>query len=211
MSAASDRAGGPYEGQPRPPEDAAVVTQDPPLEGLLAAVARGDRTAFAELYAATSPQLLALLLRMLQRRDWAEEALQDCYVRIWQKSDSYSPERGAPMAWLATIARYRALDLLRARRPEVSESSFDEDKASPLEREDEAPGPESLAAQREGIGRLDDCMKGLIEEQRRSVLLAYYEGYTHSELARRMKAPMGTVKSWVRRGLLQLRDCMGAA
>ncbi len=65
--------------------------------------------------------------------------------------------------------------------------------------------------QREGIGRLEDCMAGLIEEQRKSVLLAYYEGYTHSELARRMKAPMGTVKSWVRRGLLQLRDCMGAA
>src|SRR5689334_23663020 len=82
-----------------------AVNPDDPLEGLLAAVARGDRSAFAELYAATSAQLLALLLRMLQRRDWAEEALQDCYVRIWQKSDGYSPERGAPMAWLATIDR----------------------------------------------------------------------------------------------------------
>jgi RNA polymerase sigma-70 factor (ECF subfamily) len=202
---ASGPGAGPYD---------ATMTQvpaDDPLEGLLAAVARGDRTAFAELYAATSPQLLALLLRMLQRRDWAEEALQDCYVRIWQKSDGYSPQRGAPMAWLATIARYRALDLLRARRPEVNESSFDAELPSPLERADEAQGPEQGAMQREGIGRLEDCMQNLAEEQRRSVLLAYYEGYTHSELARRMKAPMGTVKSWVRRGLLQLRDCMGAA
>ena len=187
------------------------MIQDDPLEGLLAAVARGDRGAFAELYAATSPQLFALLLRMLQRRDWAEEALQDCYVRIWQRSDGYTPDRGAPMAWLATIARYRALDLLRARRPEVSESAFDEGRPSPLEREDEGASPEARAVEREGIGRLEDCMKGLIEEQRRSVLLAYYEGYTHSELAKRLKAPMGTVKSWVRRGLLQLRDCMGAA
>src|SRR5690349_5501049 len=187
------------------------VNPDDPLEGLLAAVARGDRSAFAELYAATSAQLLALLLRMLQRRDWAEEALQDCYVRIWQKSDGYSPERGAPMAWLATIARYRALDLLRARRPEFTESSFDADKPSPLEAPDQGPGPEDGAVEREGIGRLENCLKGLLEEQRRSVLLAYYEGYTHSELARRLKAPLGTVKSWVRRGLLQLRDCMGAA
>lgn len=187
------------------------MTLDDPLEGLLAAVARGDRGAFAELYAATSAQLFALLLRMLQRRDWAEEALQDCYVRVWQKSDSYAPQRGAPMAWLASIARYRALDLLRARRPEVPESAFDEERPSPLERADERAGPDEQAAAREGIGRLEDCMKGLIEEQRRSVLLAYYEGYTHSELARRFKAPLGTVKSWVRRGLLQLRDCMGAA
>jgi RNA polymerase sigma-70 factor (ECF subfamily) len=201
--AASGRARGPY---------GAPMTEDNPLEALLAAIARGDRRAFAELYAATSPQLLALLLRMLQRRDWAEEALQDCYVRIWQKSESYSPERGAPLAWLTTIARYRALDLLRARRPEVNESSFDEDKPSPLERaDDDAASPEQGAMQREGIGRLEDCMRNLGEEQRRSVLLAYYEGYTHTELARRMKAPMGTVKSWVRRGLLQLRDCMGAA
>lgn len=189
----------------------AAVNPDDPLEGLLAAVARGDRRAFAELYAATSAQLLALLLRMLQRRDWAEEALQDCYVRIWRKSDSYSPERGAPMAWLATIARYRALDLLRARRPELTESSFDADKPSPLEAPDESPGPEAGAVEREGIGRLENCLKGLLEEQRKSVLLAYYEGYTHSELARRLKAPLGTVKSWVRRGLLQLRDCIGAA
>ena len=188
------------------------MTPEQPLEPLLADVARGHQPAFAELYARTSPQLFALLLRMLQRRDWAEEALQDCYVRIWQKSESYDPARGAPLAWLMTIARYRALDLLRARRPEDNESSFDEDRPSPLERADElAAGPEDQAAQGEGLGRLHECMKGLSAEQRRSVLLAYYEGYTHTELARRLNTPVGTVKSWVRRGLLQLRDCLGAA
>lgn len=187
------------------------VTPDAPLEPLLAAIARGEQPAFAELYAHTSPHLFALLLRMLQRRDWAEEALQDCYVRIWQRSESYDAARGAPMAWLMTIARYRALDLLRARRPEVGESAFDEDAPSPLEREDERENPEARAVEGEGIGRLEECMKGLGAEQRRSVLLAYYEGYTHSELARRLNAPIGTVKSWVRRGLIQLRDCMGTA
>jgi len=187
------------------------VIQEEPLEPLLAAVARGEQAAFAQLYARTSPHLFALLLRMLQRRDWAEEALQDCYVRIWQKSEGYDADRGAPMAWLMTIARYRALDLLRQRRPELNESDFDAEAPSPLEAEDPRAGPEDAAAAGEGLGRLEECMEGLGEEQRRSVLLAYYEGYTHTELARRLKAPIGTVKSWVRRGLLQLRDCLGAA
>lgn len=187
------------------------VTPDAPLEPLLAAIARGHQPAFAELYARTSPHLFALLMRMLQRRDWAEEALQDCYVRIWQRSESYDVGRGAPMAWLMTIARYRALDLLRMRRPEVNESSFDEDAPSPLERADETQSPEDRAVEREGLGRLEKCMEGLGAEQRRSVLLAYYEGYTHTEMARRLNAPVGTVKSWVRRGLIQLRDCLGAA
>lgn len=181
------------------------------LEPLLAAVARRHQPAFAELYARTSPHLFALLLRMLQRRDWAEEALQDCYVRIWQRSESYNAERGAPMAWLMTIARYRALDLLRMRRPEVNESSFDEAAPSPLERADETGGPEDRAVAGEGLVRLEKCMEGLAEEQRRSVLLAYYHGYTHTELSQRLKTPVGTVKSWVRRGLIQLRDCLGAA
>jgi RNA polymerase sigma-70 factor (ECF subfamily) len=187
------------------------MISEEPLEPLLAAVARGQQPAFAELYARTSPHLFALLLRMLGRRDWAEEALQDCYVRIWQRSESYDAERGAPMAWLMTIARYRALDLLRARRPELTESQFDADAPSPLERADETASPEADAVAGEGLGRLEKCMEGLGLEQRQSVLLAYYEGYTHTELARRLQAPVGTVKSWVRRGLLQLRECLGAA
>ena len=187
------------------------MTPDDSLEALLAAVARGHPPAFAELYARTSSHLFALLLRMLQRRDWAEEALQDCYVRIWQRSESYDPGRGSPMAWLMTIARYRGLDLIRMRRPEINESSFEEDAPSPLEREDTRESPEDRAVEGEGIARLQDCMKGLQDAQRRSVLLAYYEGYTHTELAQRLNAPVGTVKSWVRRGLIQLRDCLGAA
>lgn len=180
------------------------------LPALLAATARGDEVAFARLYAATSPHLQALLLRMLRRMDWAEEALQDCYLRIWKRSESYAPERGAPMAWLMTIARYRALDLLRARRPEVSDVPDDTD-AQPIEAVDTSQPPDAHAIEREELARLEGCMQRLSESERRSVLLAYYHGYTHSELAEKLDTPLGTIKSWVRRGLQQLRACLEPA
>lgn len=184
------------------------------LTQLLAATAAGDQQSFRKLYEATSSHLFGLLARMLKRQDWAEEALQDCYLRIWQKSESYEPRKGAPLTWLLAIARYRALDLLRMRRPEVMEhQTGDDDDEGPslLDAPDPTQDPLARAEEREGIGRLERCMEGLGGEQRNSVLLAYYEGYTHQELAARLKAPLGTVKSWVRRGLAQLRDCLEAA
>jgi RNA polymerase sigma-70 factor (ECF subfamily) len=179
-----------------------------PLEPLLAAVARGDQAAFAELYALTSPRLFAVLLRILKRNDWAEDALQDCYMRVWRRSESYAPDRGAPLAWLVTIARYRALDVLRARGHQPGDAEPEDITELPLV--DAGPRPEDHAQQSEGLERLRDCLRGLSDEQRRSVLLAYYEGYTHSELADRLATPLGTVKSWVRRGLTQLRTCLEA-
>ena len=175
------------------------------LQKLIAGTAAGDRRAFERLYQRSSPQLYSLLLRMLGRRDWAEEALQDCYLRVWQKADRYAPDKGTQLTWLLSIARYRALDLLRQRRPEVSdtdEESVQADAADP------AADVVAAAMAREGMGRLADCMKGLQVRQRDSVLLAYYEGYTHFELARRLQVPLGTVKSWVRRGMANLRRCM---
>ena len=185
------------------------MTDAPDLAVLLAASARGDQAAFARLYAHSSPHLLGLLVRMLKRMDWAEEALQDCYMRIWRRSDSYEPGRGSPMAWLSTIARYRALDLLRARRPEVIEAETPEHAPSLLEREDPGQRPDAGAVESEELQRLGDCMTRLSEEERRSVMLAYYEGYTHSELSARLGSPLGTVKSWVRRSLFALQECMG--
>lgn len=179
------------------------------LETLLAASAAGDEAAFARLYALTSPQLFAIVVRILTRRDWAEEALQDVYVRVWQKADTYAAERGAPMAWLATIARYRALDLLRARRPEVNESSLDEGSTL-ADGVDPGASLEDQAAGHAEIGRLDNCLKVLPDEQRKVVLLSYYEGFSHSELAQKLATPLGTIKSWTRRGLLKLRECLGA-
>lgn len=182
------------------------------LAELLAATARGDRRAFAALYDAASPHLFGLLLRILKRRDWAEEALQDCFLRVWQRSESYAPAKGAPLAWLSTIARYRALDLLRMRRPEVSEGDENPEQESRyLRAVDETQNPLARAEESQGVGDLERCMQRLNPEQRRSVLLAYYEGYTHAELVRTLRAPLGTVKSWVRRGLLSLRECLEAA
>jgi RNA polymerase sigma-70 factor (ECF subfamily) len=185
-----------------------AATSPERLTQLLAEIGAGDQRAFAQLYQSCSSHLFAVLLRILQRRDWAEEALQDCFLKVWQKSETYAPERGAPLTWLSTIARYRALDLLRMKRPEVEMP--EEGEEAPMSLADPGQDPVDGAIEGEGIGRLKDCMRGLQEEQRRSVLLAYYEGYTHQELAQAMQAPLGTVKSWVRRGLTRLRECLEA-
>lgn len=176
------------------------------LQALLAATAKGDQPAFRQLYELASPHLFGLLLRILRRRDWAEEALQDCFLKVWQKAETYAPDKGAPLTWLMTVARYRALDLLRMKRPEVEMP--EESEAAPLTFEDVSEDPQARAVEQEGLGALQKCMEGLQDEQQRSVLLAYYEGYTHQELAAVMKAPLGTVKSWVRRGLQKLRECL---
>lgn len=175
---------------------------------LLHATARGDERAFAALYRATSAHLHGLLLRILQRRDWAEEALQDCFIKIWQKAETYESDKGAPLTWLLSVARYRALDLLRMRRPEVEMPDGDEDLLPPMTLADESADPLARASEGEGIARMRTCLHELPPEQRQAVLLAYYEGYTHQELAARMNAPLGTVKSWVRRGLARLRECL---
>lgn len=182
------------------------------LEQLITATAGGDMAAFRLLYQETSSHLFALLLRMLKRRDWAEEALQDCLLKVWRKSETYDPVKGSPSTWLFTIARHRALDLLRQKRPEDSLTVTDDEDGSSTTMDvvDEDENPEARAIEGEGMGRLERCMKGLLDTERRSVMLAYYEGYTHPELASAMSAPLGTVKSWVRRGLSKLRSCLEA-
>lgn len=183
-----------------------------PLSALLASAAQGDEAAFARLYSLTSPKLYGLLLRILKTPEWAEDALQDCYLRIWHKAEQYTSERGSPMGWLATIARYRALDLLRARRPQLGDVQLQADDDGPaVELADTSQSPEDHAVQSEGMDRLDDCMKALPTEQRNVVLMAYYEGFTQSEIAQRRSLPLGTIKTWLHRGLAKLRDCMGGA
>jgi RNA polymerase sigma-70 factor (ECF subfamily) len=186
------------------------------LDALLLRTAAGDKAAFAALYQATSSHLFAVLLRMLKRRDWAEDALQDCYVKVWQRAETYTPERGTALPWLLTVARYRALDRLRGLRPDERETDrhvdFEDETSTTPEIADEfMQSPEATAIEQEGLSQMSDCLKNLPNDQRRSLLLAYYQGYTHPELAEKMGAPLGTVKSWVRRGLSRLRDCLEAA
>ncbi|MGQ0621236.1 MAG: sigma-70 family RNA polymerase sigma factor [Panacagrimonas sp.] len=179
------------------------------LTQLLAATATGDERAFSELYKASSAHLYSLLLRMLKRRDWAEEALQDCFLKIWQKAETYEREKGAPLTWLMTVARYRALDLLRMKRPEVEMPEPDDMfQLPPMTMADDSQDPLARAEEGQGIQRMRECLKDLPPEQRDALLQAYYEGYTHQELAARLHAPLGTVKSWVRRGLARLRECL---
>jgi RNA polymerase sigma-70 factor (ECF subfamily) len=180
------------------------------LATLLERIAAGEQVALGQLYDLTSPILYGLLLRMLRQPERAQEALQDCYLRVWHRAETYTAVKGEPIAWLIGVARYRALDALRSRRvPEEEAMTLESDsvvlEALGLEFE---PGPEARAVEREGLERLMRCMRGLSEVQRKSVLLAYYEGYSHTELAQAMGAPLGTVKAWIRRGLARLRECL---
>jgi RNA polymerase sigma-70 factor (ECF subfamily) len=173
------------------------------LSALLAQVAAGDRNALAELYSRTSAQLLGLVVRMLHRRDVAEEVLHDAYLRIWHNAATFSPQRGSAMSWMVAIVRNAALDRLRRQRREVpleSLADYDEPSAEP-----EGPTAVLATAERRALA---DCLGQLEAEQRNCLLLAYYHGLTHEELAQRLARPMGTVKSWIRRSLLRLRQCL---
>lgn len=183
------------------------ITDRNELVQWLQATAAGDQQAFQKLYIATSPQLYALLLRILRNGDRAQDALQDTYVKIWQKADTYSPDRGAPVTWLLAIARYRALDVLRRQRPETRMPEEPNAAATLLE-DHVRPGPADANETLQSLDAVQTCLETLSTEQRESVLLAYYDGLTHPELAERLDAPIGTIKSWIRRGLSRLRACL---
>lgn len=176
---------------------------DDPRGALLLAAARGDRAAYRQLYEAAAPQLLGLALRMLGRRDLAEEAVQDAFVAAWRHAGTFEPARGTAMAWLARILRNRCLDLLRRRGREAPL-----DERAIADWADPAPGPAEEAAEAEAARRLRRCLGELEPSPRRGVMLVYYGGATFEEAAAAMQAPLGTVKSWVRRSLARLRSCL---
>lgn len=174
------------------------------LAQLLAASARRDRRAFARLYDATSPKLFGVALRILRREDWAEEVLQECYVSIWAHAPDYRPALAAPMTWMTSIVRNRCLDWLRRPRLEVA----DEDDAIADRTESDHPGPLAELERSKQAQALARCLKGLEGKQRQAIALAFFDGLSHSELARHLREPLGTVKTWVRRGLARLKDCL---
>ena len=173
------------------------VTEIDSLGPLLQATAQGDRQAFARVYQLSSARLFAIALRITRRRDLAEEVLQEAFVTIWRKAGQYYPDRGAPMAWMTTIVRSRAIDALRRRPPETQEPEVET-----------APVDQDAAWINTGALEIRGCLDTLPENHRKAILLAYYYGLTHVELADELAAPLGTVKSWVRRGLLQLKECV---
>lgn len=181
------------------------------LRTLLAGCARRDRAAFASLYEATSAKLFGVAVRMLRREDWAEEVLQDCYVSIWNNAGGYSAALSAPMTWMTSIVRNRCLDWLRRPNVEVVLQGVDEEGEDPLERmASEDPGPLEQLASAADARALAECMGRLDAKMRQAIALAFYEGLTHTELAAHMRQPLGTVKTWIRRGLERLKVCLEA-
>ena len=176
---------------------------DEGLEHLLARCALGDRAAFQTLYERTSPQIYASLLRLLRRRDAAEDVLQEVFVAVWRRAGDYRADKGRPLTWLTSIARYRALDILRRGRHELPLP----EGAEPV---DESGDENADIVDGRSANRLASCMEQLGPEQRQCVRLAYVDGYTHSDIARSLSTPLGTVKSWLRRSLHALKQCMDA-
>lgn len=176
------------------------------VEALLGRCALRDQQALAELYGAVSARVLGLLLRMLKNRAVAEEALQDVMVRVWQRSDQYAAYRGRALTWILSIARYRAIDLLRAQRIQVTLDDVPEETLADPDAEEFSQTMSSQRSRR----ALDDCMRRLTPEQQRCLSLAYVDGYSQDEIAAAIESPLGTVKSWVRRGLASLKRCMDA-
>jgi RNA polymerase sigma-70 factor (ECF subfamily) len=176
-------------------------------EHALGAVAKGDRAMFEALYRAAGPHLFGLIVRIVGQGAIAEEILQDTFVTIWQHAGSFDATKGSGVTWLRTIARRRALDHKRRLRPMVSI----EDEPAAAELVDDTADVFAAIAQGEDGRRLARCLERLAERPRRAIMVAFFDGLSHEDVARRLDAPLGTIKSSIRRGLRQLAECLGHA
>ena len=176
---------------------------------LLAAVARRDEGAFAQLYDLYAPILLGLLLRILHSRAEAEDVLQEVFLQVWQQAHSFDPARGRPFTWLVTLARSRAIDRLRAvesRERTARRSAEDSPAGEPASAREEAADELTLRAERAGMVR--GALAELSEEQRSTLLLAYLGGLSQTEIAEQTGQPLGTVKTRTRSGLKKLHELL---
>jgi RNA polymerase sigma-70 factor, ECF subfamily len=174
------------------------------LVWLLGAVARGDETAFERLYAATRAKIYGVLLRILGRPALAEEVMKETYLKIWKTADGFDPTIASPTTWMVAIARNRAIDIVRKR----GDLSVDDEPDAP-EPASESPQPLARREMTEELKRLLSCLGRLDPEKQRIVLLAYYSGWSRDQLAQKLDIPVNTIKTWLRRSLLEIRECMG--
>jgi RNA polymerase sigma-70 factor, ECF subfamily len=174
------------------------------LVGLLAAIAHGDEAAFEQLYAATRSKLYGVLLRILGRPELAEEVMQETYVKVWKMAGKFDPIVASPITWMVAIARNRAIDIVRKR----SELSIEEEPEA-MEVAAETPAPLARREMTEELKRLLSCLGKLDPEKQRIVLLAYYSGWSREQLSRKLDIPVNTIKTWLRRSLIEIRECMG--
>lgn len=198
-------------------QDASARSRE--IAAALSRVALGDRAAFATVYELTSAHLLGVVLRIQKDRAQAEDVLQEVYVNVWRAAQSFDATLSQPLTWLTSIARNRAIDSLRRRQSEPQTvSRFTAPAGSDDEEHDllqdlasADAGPLDLLSQAADARALGLCMQGLSGEQQQSLALAFYQGLSHAEVADHLRQPLGTVKSWVRRGLLALKQCLERA
>jgi RNA polymerase sigma-70 factor (ECF subfamily) len=189
---------------PATPDVASANAARQRLVEALVSTGAEDRGAFRTLYHLTSAKLFGICLRICGDRQAAEDVLSEVYLTIWKRAGAFEPGRASPISWLATIARNRAIDWRRA-----------SGRAAPARIEDvaeiadERMSAEDSLLQDERAGQLHDCLDELEQRQRDAIRTAFFDGLTYAELAARDAVPLGTMKSWVRRGLIRLKDCLG--
>lgn len=174
------------------------------LQRLLTLTAKGDRNAFSTLYQQSADRLFGLCLRMLRDHDDAEEVLQESFSTIWHRAGSFDAALASPMTWMTTITRNKVIDRIRQKPRAALQAD-----ASALDAiEDAGPGPALSAELSEDHQRLSHCLDELEPDHQRVVREAFFRGLTYNQLAQQRQVPLGTMKSWIRRSLLQLRACL---
>ncbi|MGB3469975.1 MAG: sigma-70 family RNA polymerase sigma factor [Erythrobacter sp.] len=177
------------------------------LRAAMVRLADGDSAALEQIYSATRVKLFGICLRILGDRKEAEDALQDVYINLWQRADRYDPQRASPISWLATFARNRAIDRLRTGK--VRSGAVPVEEAAPLP--DETPLADMLMVDAERDAQIHTCLGTLDEKAQTYIRAAFFEGRTYAQLAETADVPLGTMKSWIRRGLMRLRACLEAS
>ena len=183
-------------------------TPDSELMELLDRIAAREQAALKLLYDRTASRLYGLALRIVGNKEWAEDVLQDSFLGIWRSAGTYRDSLSPPLAWMGMLVRSRALDFLRRRRAERLHLNVPIDDVEELLQDREAQSPMQWVEASEQAAVLHLCLQKLEQPQRQVVSLAYLRDLSHSELASHLKLPLGTVKTWVRRSLEQLRKCM---
>lgn len=179
-----------------------AATRRDELARLLSAVSDGDREAFARVYQRTSAKLYGICLRLLQNEAEAEDVLQEAYVTVWHKAERFDATKASPITWLSVLARNKALDRLRRRKAPT------DDLAAAADIEDARPSAFVLVADAQETSKLHECLEELAGRSQAAIRAAFLDGLTYPELAKREQVPLGTMKSWIRRGLHQLRGCL---
>ena len=193
------------------PSTADIGERSTRLAALLGRVAMGDQRAFEALYGQTSAHLYAVALRIVKEPSAAEEILQEAYVSVWHHAGSYDAARSQPITWLVSIVRNRCLDQLRRRDLATVSLTTEDEDAPELDIPDEGPTPADLLLRGAEAHSVRECVDTLEAGQKQAIALAFFQGLSHAELAAHMKQPLGTIKSWVRRGLERLKRCLDAA